>query len=91
MASFFRTEHVLFSPSRPRSPVSFRTFDQGAFAAEARSKGKKKIAAHLAKGRSQMQYLAGFTIGVPGISTERALEIRRNNRWVKSKIFCGDA
>ena len=91
MTSFFRTEHVLISPSNPRSPVSFRTSDQGAFAAEARLKGKKKIAAQLAERRSQLQYLAGFTIDVPGVSAERALEIRGNNRWLKLKISSGDA
>ena len=54
-------------------------------------KGKKKIAAQLAERRSQLQYLAGFTIDVPGVSAERALEIRGNNRWLKLKISSGDA
>ena len=54
-------------------------------------KGKKKIAAQLAERRSQLQYLAGFTIGAPGVSAERALEIRGNNRWLKLKISSGDA
>ena len=88
---FFRTDHIFLDTSQIGRLFKLRTFDFSEDATGARNIGRNLILNLRLPSLNSVEWAAGFTINVPGVTKERRPEVFCANRWKRIKLQREDA
>lgn len=88
---YFRTDHCFQDPASTERQGVLRTFDVAESESHSRAMGKASAVMVAKRLWPTTNYLFGFTVKVPGVTSDRPMEVLEDGRFRKFRPAAGDA